>query len=289
MKFLNKEYTKYDSANKSWKNGLFAAMVVLFIFLLFQPFGFRDKDLVLKLILFPVYSLLAYFYTITSFFIVRCILKSKKQWLLKNELLSLVIGIVPFSFLVQILSSLIAGDMPLNLYWYFKLLYYLTGFFVVIAVIEYLYYSNKFSASEIEHLSARIHLFSQQLRNLKPASTSDIISISLEKDSIDINRNKILFISSLGNYLEFYFREHDGQIKKVVKRGRIHQAEKDLEAFPEFFRCHRAFIINLKQAGKIEGNSKNARLVFNQGSEEIPVSRSRFRILKEQFDKLITG
>jgi hypothetical protein len=289
MKFLNKEYAKYHPAHEPWKNGLFSATVVLFIFLLFQPFGFGDKDLVLKLILFPVYSLLAYFYSIADFFIVRHILKSKKRWSVKNELLSFAIGMLLFTFLVHLLSSWFTGDMPLNLYWYFKLLYHVSSLFLIIAVIEFLYYSNKSADIKIEHLSSRVQLVSRQLNSIKKESDFETVSISLEKDSIDINRNKMVLIKSIGNYLEFYFRESNGQIKKFVKRGRMHQAEKVLEAFPEFLRCHRAFIINLKQAKQIKGNSKNARLVFDQKLEEIPVSRSQFKSLKEQLDKIIAG
>jgi len=69
----------------------------------------------------------------------------------------------------------------------------------------------------------------------------------------------------------------------------LHQAEKDLETFPEFLRCHRAFIVNLKHVKQIKGNSKNARIVFDQKLEEIPVSRSQFKIIKEQLGKIIAA
>lgn len=288
MSFLDKEYTKYNT-DKPWKNGFFEAIVVLSVFILFQPFGFRDKDLVLKLILFPAYSLLAFFYSIANFFIVKRILKSKRRWSLKNELLSFVIRILPITFLVHLLTSWIAGDMPLNLYWYFQLLYHISSLLLMIAVIEFLYYSNKSSGIKIEQLSSQVQLVSRKSGNIKPGSDCETVSVSLEKDSIEINRNRLVFIKSIGNYLEFYFSETNGQIKKLVKRGRIHKAEKALEAFPEFFRCHRAFIINLKQTKQIKGNSKNARLVFDQKLEEIPVSRSQFTTLKEQLDKIIAG
>ena len=289
MKLLNKEYTKYYPGHEPWKNGLFSAVIVLFIFLLFQPFGLGEKDLGLKLILFPVYSLLAYFYSIVSFFIIRHILKSKTIWFVKNELLSFAIGMLSFTLLIHLLTSWFTGDMPLNLHWYFTLLYHVASLFLIIAVVEFLYYSNKSADIKIEQLSSRVQLVSEQLDSVKKESDIETISISLEKDSIEINRNKIVFIKSIGNYLEFYLRESNGNIKKLIKRGRMHHAENDLEAFPEFLRCHRAFIINLKQAKQIKGNSKNARLVFHQELEEIPVSRSQFKILKEQLDKIIAG
>jgi DNA-binding LytR/AlgR family response regulator len=152
-----------------------------------------------------------------------------------------------------------------------------------------LYYSNKSADLRIEHLSSQIQLFSKQISSVKIENRNETVSVSLEKDSVEINRNKIVLIQSKGNYLEFYLREKDGQIKKLVKRGRIHQVEKDLKTFLEFFRCHRAFIVNLKKAKQIKGNIKNARLVFEEIMEEIPVSRSHFKTLKEQLDKMIAG
>lgn len=289
MKVLNKEYTKYDPAHKPWKNGLFFAAVALSIFLLFQPFGFSDKEFKLKLILFPVYALVGYLFSITDFFIVRRILRSKKIWTVKNELIKFTINMLLVTSLVHLLSWWITGDLPLNLHWYFKIFVHVSSIFLIITVIEFLYYNNKSSDIKIEQLASQVQIISQQLDNVKQESGSEIVTISLEKESLDINRNRIIFIKSIGNYLELYFRENDGQIKKLVKRGKMHMAEKDLEAFPEFLRCHRAFIVNLKQAKQIKGNSKNARLVFDQKLEEIPVSRSQFKILKEQFDKIIAG
>ena len=289
MKFLNSEYPKYNPENKLWKSGFFRAMVVLIVLVLFQPFGFRDKDLELKMILFPVYSLVAYLHVITDFSIVRKILKSKKIWYIKNELLSLMTSALLVTFLVLLLNVWITGDMPLNFHWYFKLLYHVSSLILIIAVIEFLYYNSKSSDIKIEQLSSQIQLVLQQSGSLNQGSFSETIPFTLENDSLDINRKKIILIKSTGNYLEFYLNDGNGHIKKLLKRGRIHQAEKDLAPFPEFFRCHRAFVINLKHAKQIRGNSKNARLIVDQKIEEIPVSRSLFTTLKDKLDKIIAG
>ena len=146
MKFLNNEYPKYNPENKPWKSGFYRAIVVLTVLVLFQPFGFRDKDLELKLFLFPVYSLIAYLHVITEFFIVRKILKSKKIWYLKNELLDQVTSVLPLTFLVLLVNIWITGDMPFNFHWYFKLLYHVSSLILMIAVIEFLYYTSRSSA-----------------------------------------------------------------------------------------------------------------------------------------------
>ena len=286
MMFFNNEYTKYHSDHKSWKNGLFSATVIMVFLLLFQPFGFRDKDFDLKLSLFPGYSLIAFIYTTSTFYIIRKILKSKKVWMLKDEIIYLFISMFPLVLIIHLYTYWIAGDMPFNFIWYFRLTYHISCLMILIAVMEYFYYSNKSADVHIEHLSSQIQYYSQQIAH---ANTNQLVTITLEKDSFTINLEKIVYIESKSNYLEFYLIEKDGEIKKLVKRGRLHRVETDLANYPEFFRCHRAFIVNLQKAKQIKGNSKNARLIFNEKLEEIPVSRTHFTTLTKKLDIIIAS
>jgi len=287
-KFLNKTYTKYNQENASWKNGLFHAVVVLSIFVVFQPFGFRDKDLELKLLLFPGFSLIAFFYSVTKFQIIRKVLKSKKSWTLKNEIASLIVSMFPLVFIIHIYSSLVTGDMPFNIHWYLTLFYYTASLLVLAAVIEYLIYSNKSADAQIELLSSRIQRYAQQIKTAKKVTTQENIPISLEKGQVTVNREKLIFIESKGNYLEFHLQKSDKEIVKLTKRGRMHKVETDLENYSEFFRCHRAFIVNLKKVKQIKGNSKNAILTLEDKIQKIPVSRTYYKSLTVKLEKITT-
>ena len=285
MDFFNKEYAKYNPHNKSWKHSIFSAIVTFLLFLLFQPFGFKDKEVALKVVLFPGYSLLAFIYTYLNFLIVRQILKKKKKWTLSDELICLLIGIMLLTIAVHLFSYFIAGDMPLTFHWYFKLLCYVASFFLVISIIEFFYYNNKSARINNKKLRMQYELVKQKQDDTEKQN-KDIISIYLEKEQMEINKNKIIYIKSVGNYLEFCLRGPDGKINKITKRGRLHNAEKNLLSYSEFFRCHRAFIINLKQVINLRGNVKNARVVFDSNTEKIPVSRSLYKALKEQLEKI---
>ena len=286
MKFLDSKYSKYDSENKSWKNGLFSAAVILLLLVLLQPFGFRDKALELKMILFPVYALLAFLLTSSNFYVIRYIIKKKKTWTLKNEIIAFLPHILFSTFIIHLFTVWITGDMPLNIQWYLKLLYHIFSLFLVIVIVEYLFYSNKSANRKNQQLASDVQMASQKLKN--PMGKEDeIITLSIEKNNLEINRNKIVFIQSSGNYLDFFLRKNDGKLKKITKRGRLHQAEKDLQFYSEFHRCHRAFIINLKQIRCIKGNIKNARVIFDNVPIEIPVSRSFYKSVKEQVEKIM--
>jgi len=285
MKFLKIKYSKYEPENKSWKNGLFSAAVILLLLVLLQPFGFRDKDAELKLILFPVYALLAFLLTTFNFYIIRHIIKKKKTWTLKNEIITFLPYILFSTLIILLFTVWITGDMPFSIQWYLKLLYHIFSLFLVILIIEFLFYSNKSANRRNQQLASDVLKASQKLKN-SIGKEDEIIKVSLEKNNIEINRNKIVFIQSWGNYLDFYLRENNGKLKKITKRGRLHQTEKDLKSFSEFFRCHRAFIINLKQVKQITGNVKNAKVILDGNPIEIPVSRSLYKSLKEQVEKI---
>lgn len=282
MSFFNNPYPKYEPGNKAWKSGLFSAIIVLSIFLLFQPFGFREKDLMLKIALFPVYALLAFVRTQISFQIVRQIIKKKKNWTLMHELVSFSIGIVLLTIAVQLITHWIAGDMPLTMQWYFKLLYHVASLFLFIAIIEFFFYNHRSASMTSKQIHSKYEIAQQKLNSVK----TEVIPISLENEHIEIARNKLVYIQSMGNYLQFCLREQHGETSKITKRGRLQKVEKDLAPFSEFIRCHRAFIINLQQPVHLKGNMKNARVVFRGEQEQIPVSRSTYKTVKARLEIL---
>ena len=289
MNFFTTEYCKYDKKHLSWKDGLFSGTVILLFFLLFQPFGFRDKELGLKLFLFPGYFFIAFLNSIVSFYVIRKIIAKIQTWTLKHELISFLVNLVPLVFVVHLYTVWMAGDMPLNLYWYFKLFYHIACLSLLISLLEYFYYSNKSADIQIEYLASQIKRYTEIEALPENVQIDRLVSIALESGSISLNTDNLFFIESSGNYLEFNMDNGNEEIKKLKKRGRLHQAESDLKGYPEFTRCHRAFIVNLKKAVQIEGNSKNASLILENKLHEIPVSRANFKVLKEKMEQIIAS
>ena len=57
--------------------------------------------------------------------------------------------------------------------------------------------------------------------------------------------------------------------------------EKD---FPQFFRCHKSYLVNLHQVKHISGNAQGHKLHLFYGDELIPVSRKNNSIIKEKLE-----
>jgi DNA-binding LytR/AlgR family response regulator len=161
-------------------------------------------------------------------------------------------------------------------------LYHVASLYLFVGIIEVFYYNHKTASIANKHIHSNFELARQKLDSVK----TEIIHISLEHEQIEIARNKLVYIQSMGNYLQFCLREPNGDINKITKRGRLQSTEKDLTAYSEFIRCHRAFIVNLQQPASLKGNIKNAKIIFEGELEKIPVSRTKYKSLKKRLEQV---
>jgi DNA-binding LytR/AlgR family response regulator len=60
-----------------------------------------------------------------------------------------------------------------------------------------------------------------------------------------------------------------------LKRISLKQFELQIADFPSFFRCHRAYLVNLAQIKNVSGNSQGYFLSFQDATEKVPVSRAQ--------------
>ncbi len=110
------------------------------------------------------------------------------------------------------------------------------------------------------------------------------ISSSLKKESLSFYSNELLFVTSDGNYVFFYLHRD----KKVVKfsiRNSISNIENQLKQIPYYFRCHRAFIININMVLSKKGNALGYILNVANCKDKIPVSRKNVKTFDTLFIK----
>jgi DNA-binding LytR/AlgR family response regulator len=61
--------------------------------------------------------------------------------------------------------------------------------------------------------------------------------------------------------------------------------EDTLKAYPMIVRCHRAFLVNLRQVEQIVSRTGTMQLLMMHSRESIPVSRSNMAQVKEALHK----
>jgi hypothetical protein len=104
----------------------------------------------------------------------------------------------------------------------------------------------------------------------------------LKRESLSFQSKELLFVTSAGNYVEFYLYRNS-KIEKVMIRNSISEIEMQFAHIPHYFRSHRAFIVNLNRVHSKKGNALGYRLRISNSQTEVPVSRQYVKALDQLF------
>lgn len=77
-----------------------------------------------------------------------------------------------------------------------------------------------------------------------------------------------------------YLSPKDNRPVSKLLRLTMKQAEASVASAPFIIRCHRAFLVNLHQVIKVDGNSQGYRLRLDGCADEVPVSRAYAKEVK---------
>jgi DNA-binding LytR/AlgR family response regulator len=147
---------------------------------------------------------------------------------------------------------------------------------------------RKFSgqASEIEIKLQEKKKADNQLPLLHATAVSEKIILvgDYQKEILELAPADLFLISSASNYIKVFHRQQ-GRIVYSILRGTLKKTEEILQAHPNFFKCHRAYIVNLDKVEHIEGNAQGYKIKIDGYADLIPVSRN----LNNEFsDKLLS-
>jgi DNA-binding LytR/AlgR family response regulator len=101
------------------------------------------------------------------------------------------------------------------------------------------------------------------------------------KESVTLYPDSILYIESSGNYVKINCL-HNNVVKQKQLRTTITQLDKELQPYPSIARCHRAYMVNTSFITHVEGNSQGFRLRLRHVKEEVPVSRSYLKVIRDR-------
>lgn len=92
------------------------------------------------------------------------------------------------------------------------------------------------------------------------------------RDTVRVRLSDLLFISAEENYVEIFHRRE--QVQTKLLRNSLTRIERQLHDHqPPLFRCHRAYLVNLCQIRKVEGNAQGLKLVVGENAVTVPVAR----------------
>lgn len=101
-------------------------------------------------------------------------------------------------------------------------------------------------------------------------------------ESFQLNSDQLAYIQSADNYLEVHYWENS-TLKKNVIRNTLSSMESALEGHPQFFRCHKSYLVNMNLVDFVSGNAQGYRLHLKNTQYSVPVSRKYNGFVKMQF------
>lgn len=159
---------------------------------------------------------------------------------------------------------------------------------VFIMVLFEQYQHQKKQLRKAKKLNASLELkkkqSSKEMMNEEQFRNSVLIKSDKGKIELKLNFMDLIYIKSEGNYLEIYYL-HNGDIQKKLIRNTLKNIESTLPS-EIFIRCHNRFIVNGHFIQKIEGNARNLLLHLKETSEEIPVSRAKYKNISAFLENL---
>jgi len=93
------------------------------------------------------------------------------------------------------------------------------------------------------------------------------------RDRLLLAAKQLRYVESVGNYVAVYWL-NAGVVQKTVLRATLKDVAMLLIPYPAFFRCHRAFLINLTAVTHTDGNARGYQLTLTDVPTTIPVSRA---------------
>jgi len=111
------------------------------------------------------------------------------------------------------------------------------------------------------------------------------IKTQVKQDDFSLCLNDLIFVKAEGNYIELTSLK-DGQFNTELKRISLTQFELQLSKHPNFFRCHRAYLVNMLYIGNVSGNSQGYSLSFSGTGSTVPVSRTQLENFNGRYAQL---
>ncbi len=265
-----------------------ASLLVCFVLGIFQPFGIEKLDTTLKYYVIIGFTLVTAISTaIIGYLLPRLFKKfyDPSKWtngrsLLNNIFIMLLISLGNFLFARGLgnHSSETSGSVFLS-YMLITLLVGVIPALVARFIIQN--YSLKENLNNARLMNEQLARRLESFVDPGKIETNIIILAGDTKEALSLYPDSILYIESSGNYVKVSYLS-DNMVKQKKLRTTIVRIEKYLQNYPYMVRCHRAYIVNTSFINNVSGNSQGLQLNLRYTTENIPVSRSFLRTIRDR-------
>jgi len=283
INWLNQPYPFIGSWWKHLWNTLWGGLFVTLFLLVFKPFNIRYADgyawefflMCLAFGLATSFSMLVFAaitFKFTRFF-------NEASWVVWKEILSNILVVMMIGTANMLLANVLFHQkMTLAGFGFWQMATLAIGIFPILFTAYTKHHIlQKRHASHAGSLTDKIHAHPTADRPDEPILQ---LAGDNQNESLEIRPADLLYMEAADNYVRMFYHKNGG-LENQLFRSTLKKMELQLEGHPQFFRCHRTYLVNLNKVVQVSGNAQGYKLHLNGYGAILPVSRS----LNREIDK----
>jgi hypothetical protein len=279
---------RYKPDNLAKASAVLFSIIFLFL-LLFEPFGvYRPEQKFNYLIICGLHALSPTIIFYTYFSVLNYFSRkgaNSEAWSIFQEYRHIAV-ILLLTGIASFLMRDLIYDNPNN--WSLRYLWeeirncYLAGSLVyILLTFANFYFKSKRNSAQ----AALLFPITCHAESTTEAIAEIFIKTQVKQDDFNFIAAHLLFAKAEGNYVELTLCNNGG-VTTELKRISLKQFESQIAAYPFFFRCHRAYLVNMTQIEKVSGNSQGYLLSFSGAADKVPVSRAQLNSFNGLYQQL---
>jgi hypothetical protein len=241
--------------------GLILCIYLSFIVIFLQPFDTSQFESDYKVLLLSGYGILTFVvFVIHSSIENVWYFRVGKVWSVRDEIISTLLFCLFSGTVLYLYNRFIVNRVGCTLATYWRFLSVTVAYMIPVFVPLMLYLRQKFGE-----------------RIIPPAKNSFILTGENKNEILSIEKEELLFIRAVENYIEICFMDKS---KKVISKTFRQTLSNVCEQLPFLEKCHRSYLVNISTIKEITGNSQGAKISFIVGEKEIPLSKTYYKHMK---------
>lgn len=279
-KTLKKDYPQNYLIKKQLKGAVALAFFCFVMLMIYKPASNQGYSNLPYNQTMVIYSLSA---GLASYFSIRLLKKinwfsSPKGWNLLKEMSFILMILAILGIVIYLLAFLLEPPSDRwNLATFLDSFKY--AFFTGILPFAF------FTAINYQSLfTTKISVIAESDKKM-PLESKIQIRSKLKNEELTFYPSQLVYAESDGNYVVFNLLVNLKVEQKMI-RNSMSEVERQLSDFPQFFRTHRAFMVNLKKVLTKKGNTSGYQLKLSDTNFEVPVSRQNTKSFDENLTKI---
>lgn len=259
---------------------LWVSLGIFLFILFFQPFSLDAFDFNNRLLVVAGLGAIAFILMMLTRSFFPYVESSQSQPMqpqsvpgLYSSIILLALGSVAFAFYLRYV-----GHVEITFFVMFKVI------FICLVPPVALRLCDAFR--EIRHENQKLRSFADRKErkenSLHIGETPESVVFTSDNNAENLNlpTSDVVFIKSADNYVELAYRDGD-HVKTQLLRNTLKKIEEQLKPYPDFIRCHRICIVNIRHIDHLENKNQTYWLTLSDYDEQIPVSRQYLLKVKE--------